>query len=259
MKTAAITLLSALLVVSLHEAFGSFLGRHELRKRDADCSVRPEIGDRHVMERCCSKAVGLIESGEDERGPHHGEHEGHEEHGHEGHGPPGEHGHEGHGHEGNVIEEHGHEGHGPPGEHRHEGHGHEGHGHHGSSEDSSEEVAHGPSGHGDREERARCIVEELMQNASLMTDGRLNGGALVDRIVDLLTHNATAWTHDKIQEIVSHCVATSAQRLVGVNTNCSSGALEWTRCLHRQMIVECPDEYWEHSDQCNSLNACCSR
>ncbi|XP_063239735.1 uncharacterized protein LOC134540760 [Bacillus rossius redtenbacheri] len=192
MKTAAITLLAALLVVSFNEAFGSLVGRHELRKRDVDCSVLPDLGERDATDSCCSKTIGLAERV---------------------HGAPAA--------------------------------------QHAPSEDPLDHVAHGPQG--DRKERIRCIIQEKLQNASLLTEDRkLNQGALVSRIVELMP-NATAWTHDKIQEIVSSCIASAEEKMVGEVTNCSSGASAWVMCLNRKMLVECPDEYWEHSDQCNSL------
>ncbi|XP_063239738.1 uncharacterized protein LOC134540761 [Bacillus rossius redtenbacheri] len=198
MKTAAITLLSALLVVSFHEGLSSLVGRHELRKREVDCSVGPDIGGPHDTDRCCTKAIGLIDGvyGENE----------------------------------------------------------EPEAHHSPTENSTwDVVAHGPSELGEHEEWIRCLVEEKLQNVSLLSDGRLNETALTERIAELLTPNATAWTHEKVHEIVSGCVATAEQGISGVTTNCSSGAAEWIMCLNRKIIVECPSDYWEQSDQCNSL------
>ncbi|XP_063239620.1 uncharacterized protein LOC134540677 [Bacillus rossius redtenbacheri] len=92
-----------------------------------------------------------------------------------------------------------------------------------------------------------------MENATLVMQGSLSEWNILNRIYGLLTPNATAWSQEKVREIVNICKMRSEQNLYGVATNCSSGASDWAKCLHLQMIVECPDEYWNHSDQCNSL------
>ncbi|XP_063239748.1 uncharacterized protein LOC134540765 [Bacillus rossius redtenbacheri] len=230
MKTAAITLFAAALAASFQDyALGSEEEPHWIRKREVNCSEIPDIGSPWMNRVCCGRTIELL----DERPHRH------------------------------------------RGSHERRGHTHRGHGHHRSSwssaNNSSEEEHRRHEGSGrlvriprraprhelprpdDPEERVRCIVEEQMQNEFLAADGRLNGQALGDHTVDLLTPNTTAWRPDKVREIVHSCVATPEQLVAEIPTNCTSGASDWIVCLLRQAIVHCPDEYWEDSVHCNSF------